>query len=44
VQAYGKKTRRTAPRTPSSSGRSRNAATTGYPSRPLRPGASARVN
>jgi hypothetical protein len=44
VQAYGKETRRTAPRTPSSSGRSRNAATTGYPSRPLRPGASARVN
>jgi anti-sigma B factor antagonist len=38
----GKETRRTAPRSSSSSGRSRNAATTGYPSRPLRPGASAR--
>ena len=38
----GKGTRRFAPRTPSSSGRSRNAATTGYPSRPLRPGASGR--
>jgi anti-sigma B factor antagonist len=40
VQVYGEGTRRFAPRTSSSSGRSRNAATTGSRSRPLRLAAS----